>query len=38
MSSDGSVGMQNIYHNAKYRDSSKRFSSIRGKNKILEAL
>lgn len=38
MSSDGSVGMQNIYYDAKYKDNAKRFSSIHVKNKILEAL
>lgn len=38
MSSDGSVGMRNIYCDAKYRDNSKRFSSIHVKNKILKAL
>lgn len=33
MSGDGSVGMQNVYCNAKYRGKAKSFPSIQGKNK-----
>lgn len=38
MSSDGRVGMQNIYRSAKYREKAERFSSTHIKNKLLKVL